>query len=101
MERGTSEEGAGGSPLAAVRNILPAPELLSLGPIRFLLVAGEKDDGAWGLLGAFWRTIDGEEGGFLVSPDALWAGSEMVRSFRGAESRGWTVDRIYAYWQVH
>jgi len=90
-----------GSPLATVREILPSPELLSRGPIRYLLVAGEDDTGAWGLVGAFWRTIEGGEGGFLVSPDAIWAGSEMVRSYRGALARGWTVEQIYGYWQAH
>ena len=45
--------------------------------------------------------IDGASGGFLVSPDAIWAGSEMVRSVRSAQARGWTIERIYAYWQAH
>jgi hypothetical protein len=101
MDRSASEESTEESPLATVRHVLPSPRLLSQGPVRFLLVAGEKDDGLWGLIGAFWRTIDGDDGGFLVSPEAIWAGSEMVRSFRGAQARGWTVDRIYAYWQAH
>ena len=101
MERSTSEEDPDGSPLAAVRDILPSPALLTEGPVRFLLVSGEQDDGAWGLIGAFWRSIDGETGGFLVCPGAIWIGSEMVRSFRSARARGWTVDRIYAYWQAH
>jgi hypothetical protein len=89
------------SPLAAVRTILPSAHVLSDGPVRYLLVSGERDDGRWGLIGAFWRSIEGGKGGFLVSPDAIWAGSEMVRSFRGAQARGWTVQRIYAYWQAH
>lgn len=89
------------SPLATVRETLPSAYLLSDGPVRYLLVAGERDDGLWGSIGAFWRTIDGWNGGFLVSPDAIWPGSEMVRSFRSAQGRGWTIDRIYAYWQSH
>ena len=101
MERTTSERDTEDSPLAGVRDLLPSPTLLSEGPVRFLLVAGEKDDGQWGQIGAYWRTIDGDDGGFLVSPDALWPGSEMVRSFRGARARGWTIERIYAYWQAH
>lgn len=101
MDRSASEESVEASPLATVRHILPSPRLLSEGPVRFLLVAGEMDDGLWGLIGAFWRTIDGDDGGFLISPEAIWAGSEMVRSFRGAQGRGWTVDRIYAYWHAH
>jgi hypothetical protein len=101
MERSTSEEGREDPAFGSVRDVLPSPALLSHGPVRFLLVAGDQDDGRWGLVGAFWRTIDGDEGGFLVSPDAIWAGSEMVRSFRGAQARGWTIERIYAYWQAH
>ncbi len=89
------------SPLATVRDILPSAHLLSHGPVRYLLVAGERDDGQWGSIGAFWRAIEGGRGGFLVSPDAIWGGSEMVRSFRSAQARGWTVERIYAYWQAH
>ena len=100
MERSAAEDDVD-SPLATIREILPSASLLSRGPIRYLLVAGEDDTGGWGLIGAFWRTIDGDEGGFLVSPDAIWAGSEMVKSFRGALARGWTVERIYAYWQAH
>lgn len=89
------------SPLATVRGVLPSAHLLSGGPVRYLLVAGERDDGRWGLIGAFWRSIEGRRGGFLVSPDAIWAGSEMVRSLRGAQARGWTIERIYGYWQAH
>ena len=75
------------------------PDLLSEGPVRFLLVSGDQDDGAWGLIGSFWLSIDGERGGFFVSPQSLWRGSEMVRSFKSARSRGWTDSDIYSYWQ--
>jgi hypothetical protein len=98
VERRTPQEQTD-SPLATVRDVLPSAHLLLLGPVRFLLVAGERDDGLWGSIGAFWRSIDGGRGGFLVSPDAIWAGSEMVRSFRSAQARGWSVERVYAYWQ--
>jgi hypothetical protein len=100
MDRSAPEESMEDWPLAAVREILPSPALLSEGPVRYLLVAGEKDDGLWGLIGAFWRSIGGEHGGFLVCPEAIWAGSEMARSFRSARARGWSVDRIYGYWQA-
>lgn len=100
MERSMPKDPTDVSPLATVREFVPSGQLLE-GPIRYLLVAGDLDDGSWGSIGAFWRTIDGTAGGFLVSPDAIWAGSEMVRSFRSAEARGWTVERIYAYWQAH
>jgi len=53
---------------------------------------------AWGVIGALWLSIDGERGGFLVSPGAAWHGSEMVRSFRGALVRGWTEQSIFSYW---
>jgi hypothetical protein len=95
------DESTEDSPLATLRETLPSTHDLSEGPIRYLLVAGEGDDGLWGLLGAFWRSIDGARGGFVVSPDAIWAGSEMVRGLRSALDRGWTIDRVYAYWQAH
>ena len=53
----------------------------------------------WGLVGSFWLSIDGERGGFFVSPQSLWRGSEMVRSFKSARARGWTDGDIYSYWQ--
>ena len=87
------------SPLSTMRDPVAAPDALSEGPVRFLLVSGELDDGGWGLVGAFWLSIDGSRGGFLVAPEAIWHGSEMVRSFRSAVSRGWAPEQIYRYWQ--
>ena len=101
MEPSTPQDRMEESPLATLRDTLPSAYVLSDGPIRYLLVAGDRDDGQWGTIGAFWRSIDGGKGGFFVSPDAIWAGSEMVRSVRSALSRAWTIDRIYAYWQAH
>ena len=101
MERRMSQDPSEDSPLATVRDVLPSAYILSDGPVRYLLVAGERDDGLWGSIGAYWRSIDSGKGGFIVSPDAIWAGSEMVRSLRSAQSRGWTIERIYAYWQAH
>jgi hypothetical protein len=100
MERRTPWDPIDDSPLATVRDVLPSAYVLSDGPVRYLLVAGERDDRVWGSIGAFWRTIDGSKGGFFVSPDAIWSGSEMVRSLRSAQSRGWSIERIYAYWQA-
>ena len=74
------------------------PDIEREGPVRHLLMSGESDDGGWGVIGAFWLSIDGERGGFIVSPDSLWHGSEMVRSYRGALARGWTEERIFLYW---
>ena len=37
------------SPLATVREIVPAAHMLSDGPVRYLLVAGERDDGHVGI----------------------------------------------------
>jgi hypothetical protein len=101
LERSTPRDPIDDSPLGTVREVLPSAYVLSDGPVRYLLVAGERDDGAWGSIGAFWRTIDGSNGGFFVCPEAIWAGSEMVRSLRSAQSRGWPIERIYAYWQAH
>ena len=87
------------SPLSATRDRVTAPDALAEGPVRFLLVSGELDDERWGLVGAFWLSIDGARGGFLVAPPAIWQGSEMARSFRSAVARGWTPEEIYRYWQ--
>ena len=68
----------------------PAPHIADLqreGSVRFLLVSGERDEATWGIVGAFWLADEGDRGGFLVAPDALWTGSEMVRSYRGALAR--------------
>ena len=75
------------------------PDLETEGPVRQLLMSGERDDGGWGVIGAFWLSIDGRRGGFIVSPGSLWHGSEMVRSYRGALARGWTEERIFLYWE--
>ena len=87
------------SPLSVTRDRVTAPDALAEGPVRFLLVSGELDDARWGLVGAFWLSIDGARGGFLVAPPAIWQGSEMARSFRSAVTRGWTPEEIYRYWQ--
>jgi hypothetical protein len=86
-------------PLAALRDPVTAPDALAEGPVRFLLVSGDLDDGRWGLIGAFWLSIDGTRGGFIVAPQAIWQGSEMARSFRGALSRNWHAEDVYRYWQ--
>ena len=95
----TQEGAADGSSLGSFAERVPTPDLLSEGPVRFLLVSGEQDDGVWGLIGSFWLSIDGDRGGFFVAPRALWRGSEMVRSFKSARSRGWSAGDIYAHWQ--
>jgi hypothetical protein len=87
------------APLAAMQEPVAAPAALSEGPVRFLLVSGDLDDGSWGLIGAFWLSIDGDRGGFMVAPEAIWQGSEMVRSFKGALARGWSEETIYRWWQ--
>jgi hypothetical protein len=87
------------SPLAQVTSPVTEPGALSEGPVRFLLVSGQLDDARWGLVGAYWLSIDGERGGFIVAPPAIWSGSEIVRSYRGALGREWDHERIYEYWQ--
>jgi hypothetical protein len=88
------------SPLATIAESVLHPSALSQGPVRFLLVSGYRDNEQWGLLGAYWLTIDGSRGGFFVSPGALWQGSEHARCFRNALRRGWNEEQIYAYWQT-
>lgn len=86
------------SPFAFVR--LPTSlELESEGRVRYILVNGKQDDGLWGPVGALWLSDDGERGGFLVHPWALWEGSEFVRGYRSAGQRGWTPATIFAYWK--
>jgi hypothetical protein len=87
------------SPLASLHDPVVTPDSLSEGPVRFLLVSGHLDEDQWGLIGAFWLSIDGARGGFVVAPEAIWSGSEMVRSYRGAVDRGWKAESIYGYWQ--
>ena len=86
------------SPLSRMRDA-GLGSLVSEGPVRFLLVSGTRDEGAWGVIGAFWLSIDGERGGFAVNPESLWQGSEMVRSYRSAQGRQWSAEMIYRYWQ--
>jgi hypothetical protein len=87
------------SPLTLVTDAVTFSELRSEGRVHYLIVSGERDSGAWGVIGAFWLSWDSERGGFLVNPNAIYVGSEMVRSYRGALQRGWTSDQIYRYWQ--
>lgn len=87
------------SPLATVIEPIVAPQALSEGPVKFLLVSGQRDNTRWGLIGAFWLSIDGRRGGFLVAPGALWQGSEHARGYRNALTRGWDAEGVYAYWQ--
>lgn len=88
------------SPLSALREPVAAPRALAEGPVRYLLASGRLDDESWGMVGAFWLSIDGRRGGFLVAPEAIWQGSEMVRSYRSAEARGWLPEEIYRWWQA-
>jgi hypothetical protein len=74
-------------------------QLRTEGRVRYLLVSGRQDDGLWGPIGALWLSDDGERGGFVVNPWALWEGSEIVRGYRSALDRAWRPDQIYAYWQ--
>ncbi len=88
-------------PLSTIESRPTVLGVLAEGPVRTLLASGDLDDGTWGIVGAFWLSIDGERGGFVVSPEALWIGSEMARSYRSAIARGWTAERVYRYWQTH
>ena len=87
------------SPLNTVHEPLSQPRALSEGPVKFLLVSGATDEGRWGLVGAYWLSIDAERGGFIVSPNAIYTGTELAKSLRSAIDRGWDAERIYAYWR--
>jgi hypothetical protein len=100
MEREDMYTSTEDDPLASLRSPVAAPDALAEGPVRFLLVSGGRDDARWGLVGAFWLSIDAQRGGFLVSPEAIWSGSEMVRSLRSALARGWTHEEVYRWWQA-
>ena len=78
---------------------LSTPELEAEGRVRYLVVTGKQDDGLWGPIGALWVSEDGARGGVLVSPWALWEGSEVVRGYGSALERGWTPEQIYGYWR--
>lgn len=86
------------SPFATPASTVLVPQINTEGPVRFLLVSGEKDDARWGVVGAFWLSSDRARGGFLLSPSALWYGREMVRNYRSALSRGWSDEQIFLYW---
>jgi hypothetical protein len=86
------------SPFATPEATALLDQLNAEGEVRYLLVSGERDDTTWGIIGALWLSSDSERGGFLLSPDALWPGWEMVRSYRGALARGWTDEGIFSYW---
>ena len=82
----------------AVAETPSARELSTGGRVRFLVVSGIQDDAIWGPVGAMWRSEDGHMGGFLVSPFARWAGSEIARGYRSALARGWSHAGIYDHW---
>jgi len=86
------------SPFATMP-VLHLADIQRDGSVRILLVSGARDDARWGIIGAFWIADEGDQGGFLVSPESLWHGSEMVRSYLSAIARGWTHERIYRYWE--
>ena len=83
------------SPLASVIHL---PEEAPTGPVKYLLVSQTADDGRSGFVGALWVSIDGQRGGFVASPKAMWAASEMARNHGAALERGWTPETIFRYW---
>jgi hypothetical protein len=81
-----------------VKESVSLPAMRTEGSVRYLVVSGPRDGGSFGVIGAFWLSHDAQRGGFLVCPQAIYSGSEMVRSYRGALRRGWTHERIFDYW---
>ena len=91
-----------GTDVASPLSIVPPPTIEQLareGRIRYVVISSRQDDELWGPIGALWLSADGERGGFLVHPLAIWAGSEFVRGYRSALDRGWTPASIYDYWR--
>jgi hypothetical protein len=87
-------------PLSTIDSRPTVLSVLTEGPAVCLLASGDLDDGSWGVVGAFWLSDDSERGGFVVSPEALWTGSEMARSYRHAVDRGWSPGAVFAYWET-
>ena len=87
------------SPLAQITEPVTAPSTLAEGPVRFLIVSGQLDDGRWGLVGGYWLSIDGHRGRLRGGARRDLERSELVRSYKSAMERGWDHERIYAYWQ--
>jgi hypothetical protein len=87
------------SPLTTVDPAAILREMRTEGPVSYLLAHGYRDDDSFGVIGAFWLSIDDERGGFLVHPAALWTGSELARNYRNALERDWTHAGIFDYWQ--
>ncbi|HEX6230263.1 MAG TPA: hypothetical protein VF029_00955 [Actinomycetota bacterium] len=92
-------EGAPLSPVTVVGDSVRVPELEAEGPVHYLTLSGERDDGTWGVLGMVWLSTDGARGGFLASPSSPWRGSEMARSYESARRRGFTPVEIFWYWR--
>ena len=82
MERRMSQDPSEDSPLATLRDVLPSAYILSDGPVRYLLVAGERDDGLWGSIGAYWQSHVGVAGKLMIDPqqhaDALFQVARRV-----------------------
>jgi hypothetical protein len=99
MDELASDRWGESSPLALVTESVGVPALRAEGAVRYIVVSGDRDTGAWGVVGALWNSLDGNRGGFLVNPNALYTGSEMVKNYRSALRRGWSHEEIYRYWQ--
>ena len=88
------------SPLSTVHEPLSQPGALSEGPVKFLLVSGATDDGRWGLVGAYWLSIDG--GARWVRRFAerhLDRQRNRAKPHGSASIAGWDAERIYAFWR--
>jgi hypothetical protein len=100
-EQATLDERTGWSatsPLATIDVASLLREMRTDGPVAYLVAYGYRDDESFDVVGAFWLSADEERGGFLVHPDALWAGSEIARNYRSALDREWTHPGIFDYW---
>jgi hypothetical protein len=86
------------SQYSAAHTIADVSALAAEAPVRFLLVSGHIDRGDWGVVGAFWLSIDEERGGFVLNPAALRQGTEVAGDYRAALRAGSTPERIYGHW---
>ena len=88
----------GRSPFAIAERV--DPDLLRTeGQVRYLVVHGAREGSSLGVIGAIWVSEDGARGGVIPHHDATWSAGELIRNHQGALERGWSPQRIFAYWR--
>ncbi len=64
-----------------------------------LLMSGERDDGGWGLIGAFWLSVDGRRGGFIVSPGFLGMVARWSAAFEARSTAAGPRSGYFSCWE--